>query len=189
MATVNPDDPTIPSFCEDATLPPGVSAADCYVQQNKFGPGRNLYWSKTPFDAAPTAISVAAKITAGDMIGPIVGEYTYAGADNTTVRNNSRDIVVPGDLAWTVKITDITTASRELARQTQNGGAPGHFFIVDMNDDWHGGQNGICEGAALMHLRNKVPAGETDLQTIEGSIKGRGIFDAKVIVSPVAVVY
>lgn len=187
----NVDNPEEIVACAEYTAPDGLAAENCYVQKNKFGPGRNLYWRPdgTGFPATPTAASIATAITDGKLIGPIVGEYTYAGTQANTVRNNSRDIVVPSDLAWNIKITDITPASRELARQSQNGGLTGKFYIVDMNSDWHGGQNGICEGSGLLQASLRIPAGENDLQSIEGTIKGRGQYDALVIESLIPVVY
>lgn len=193
---LNADDPTVPVLCADFALPSGVAATDCYAPKLETGPGRNLYWSKTAFAADPTAASVAAKLappttgSAGpDMIGPIVGEFTYDGSGAAPQRVDGRNVSVPGPLKWGVKITNITPQVREMARQTQNGGAPGHFYIVDNNNNWFGGQNGVCNGKASLLLRFKKGAGETDPNTYDGAIEGIGKYDDRVIVSPVPVVF
>lgn len=188
---MNVDDPTIPVDCATFALPTAVAATDCYKPTTNFGCGRNLYWSKTPFTATPTALLIAAKKTAGDLIGPVVGEFAYDGNAGATIRVDGRDIAQPGDLTWTVKISSTTPEAREMARQTQDGGSPGHFYIVDNNTvpNWFGGLNGVCDGQAHLLLRNKIPTGEQDLQTIEGTIKGRGKYDSKVLVSPVPCIF
>ena len=192
---VNPDDPTLAVACADTPLPTGVAAGACYQPELNYGPGSNLYWKKTPFTAAPTASSFAAALampttgTAGpDMVGPVIGEYSTATPSEQTDRVNGIDVPKPTDLLLNIKISDTRTELYEMARSSQKGGLRGYYYVVDRNGYIYGGQNGIFGGKALMFLRNNLPAGETDLHTITGTVKGRGFFDLKRSVSPVPVV-
>lgn len=190
---VNADNPTVPTTCDDFALPADVSVVDCYTPALNFGPGINLFWGTEPFSATPTANSIAAAITAGTLIGPIVGEYTRAAGGNDTIRVNSRTVSIPGEKSWTVKISDTALVFREMSRQTQNGGVSGHFYILDRNGQWFGGINGVCAtndgGPAVLQLRQLIPAGEQEPQTIEGTITGFTKYDDKVIPSPVPAIY
>ncbi len=196
---VNPDNPTISVICADDALPTGVGVADCFNPTLLYGPGTELFMSLTPFPdpvspatEAFTATSYATKKAATDdakIIGPIVCQLSLTPATDQSDRINGFDYPKPTDLNLAITIQDLSDANYEMARRSQQGGIKAHFWFQDRNSKLYGGQNGICDGSALMHLRNKIPAGETDLQTIEGTIKGRGLFDAKVIPSPVAVVY
>ncbi|GAB2865906.1 hypothetical protein [Hymenobacter ruber] len=189
---VNPDDPTIPTTCEDFAFDPDLNPGDCYTPAVNVGPGLNAYAFDEPFAAAPTATEIATRLTAGTGIGPLIGTFSKAANTASTIRVDGRDVTIPSNQSWAVKITNTKPVYRELARQTQNGGISKHWYIVDANNQWFGGQNGICPradgGPASLVLSQVIPTGEQEPQTIEGTISAFGKFDAKVIVSPVALV-
>ncbi len=182
---VNTDDPTVPVGCEAATLPPGIAAEDCFQPELNYGYASDLYWSSQPFSAAVTATNFAAALTAGTMIGPIIGEYTSANPTDQVERINGIDFPKPTDLVFNVTIRDTSQANYDMARTTQTGRQQGYFFLLDKNGYIYGGQNGICGGRSTIVLRNVLPAGETDLHTITGTIKGRGFFDPVRSAAPV----
>lgn len=190
---VNPDDPTTPTSCATATLP-DVSFDLCAPTLN-FGFIRNLYVFKKPFAATPTAITVAAALAAyatdpDDEDAAVLLVVEMSGGNDgggNVERYNGQDIPRPGDLTYNVTIKDTSTKNWEFARTTQKGGYPGYFYGVDSNGNWFGGQNGIF-GHARLILRGQIPTDENGLQSITGTIKGRGFFDPKRIVSPVPLV-
>ena len=195
MATVNPDDPTIPANCEDFVFDPALSPGDCYRPQINVGPGLNLYGFDAPFASttALTSAEIATRITAGTGVGPLIGTFSKAANDASTIRVDARDVRIPSKQSWAVKITNTRRVYRELARQTQDGGISKHWYVVDQNNQWFGGLNGICPradgGPAVLQLSEVIPTGETEPQTIEGTISAFGKFDALVLDSPVALVY
>lgn len=198
MASVNPDDPNIPANCADFAFDPALNPGPCYRPEINVGPGLNLYIFKTPFAAPPTLAAVQAKLAAPvgggspDGIGPLIGTFSKAANESSVLRVDARDVRVPAKQSWAVKITNTKPVYRELARQTQDGGISGHMYVVDQNGQWFGGQNGICPradgGPATLVLSEVIPTGETEPQTIEGSISAFGKYDALVLDSPVALV-
>ena len=181
---VNPDDPTQPAGCVADDLPT-LTPAECYQPELNYGYASDLYWSSQPFDALPTATSFAAALTAGTLIGPLIGEYSNASPTDQVERVNGVDIPKPTDLVFNVTIRDTSQENYDIARSTQKGRQQGYFFLLDKNGYIYGGQNGICGGRSTIVLRNLLPAGETDLHTITGTIKGRGFFDPVRSLAPV----
>jgi hypothetical protein len=196
MASVNPDDPTVATTCDDFVNDPLLSPEDCYIPEVNVGPGLNLYGFDEPFATIPTAAEIATRLQpttgAPTGIGPLIGTFSKAANTNSTIRVDGRDVPIPANQSWAVKITNTKPVYRELARQSQNGGIPKHWYVVDANNQWFGGQNGICPradgGRAILQLSQVIPTGEQEPQTIEGTISAFGKYDAKVLVSPVALI-
>ncbi|OGX80846.1 hypothetical protein BEN47_06200 [Hymenobacter lapidarius] len=192
----NPDDPTIALNCQDQTLPAGVSAADCYVPERNYGPIRNLYYTRAPFAAPPTALEIARRLalfgTAPTdpeaMVGPIVAQVSLTPATAQVDRINGVDYPKPTDLSFAVTIFDTNQAQYAFMRSTQKGGTQGYFYGVDGTPYWVGGQSGLTGEKAILSSRFNWPADETALQTITGTITGKGFFDPKRVPSPVPVV-
>lgn len=193
---VNADDPTIPLNCEDAGLPAGVSAGECFVPELNYGPIRNLYYTRAPFAAPPTALEITRRLALFGtdptdpeaMVGPIVAQVTLAPPQEQVDRINGLDYPKPTDLSFGLTIFNTSQAQYEFMRGTQKGGTQGYFYGVDSAPYWVGGQNGLTGGKSILSSRYNWPADETALQTITGTIKGRGFFDPKRIASPVPVV-
>jgi hypothetical protein len=181
----NPDDPTVPIGCTTADLPTGIAAEDCFIPELNYGYISDLYWASEPFSATPTATSFAAALTAGTMVGPLICELSTASTTDQVERINGTDYPKPTDLLLNVKISDTKQANYDLARSTQKGGQTGYFYGLDKNGYIYGGQNGLTGGRAHLLLRNNIPAGETDLHTITGTLKGRGLFDPVRSAAPV----
>ncbi|KAA9333415.1 hypothetical protein F0P96_10625 [Hymenobacter busanensis] len=191
---VNPDDPTIPVNCEDAVLPTGLAAADCYTPELNYGPIVNLYLTKTPFAAPPTLVEVTRRLALAStddeqLVGPIVVQLSRAAATGNTIRVNGVDYDAATVSSYDVTMQDTSDANYDLARATQGGGIKRYVYGVDQNNNWFGGQNGITGGQSTIKLRVVLPTGETDLQTLTGTVSGLGKFDPKRIASPVAAVF
>jgi len=194
---VNPDDPTIPVACEDQTLPAGVAVADgCFQPELNYGPIRNLYYTRAPFAAVPTAAEITRRLALFDtdptdpeaMVGPIVAQVSLAPATPASDRINNIDYVKPADISFDVSIFNTSQAQYEFMRTSQKGGKQGYFYGVDSTPYWIGGQTGLTGGISSFNARYNWPADETALQSITGTIAGKGFFDPKRIASPVAVV-
>ncbi len=196
MATLNPDDPTLIATCAAGTLPSAISVGDCWDPTLNYGPGTNLYMSFTPFpdavapatDAVTTA-SITTKLAATDaqkMVGPLIGQFTLAPGTEATDRLNGRYFPKPSELSMACAISDTSKANYDFARSTQKGGLVAHFWIVDRNGNFFGGQNGIFGNQAVLALRLTMPTDELALQTLNGSIKALGFFDPQRTVSPIA---
>jgi hypothetical protein len=192
---VNPDDPTIPASCEDATLPAGVAAGECFEPERNYGPIRNLYYTRAPFAATPTAVEIARRLALFGtdpadpeaMVGPIIAQVSLAPAQDQSDRINGVNYPKPTDLSFAVTIFNTDQATYEFMRSGQKGGSQGHFYGID-NTYWVGGQTGLTSGKSSFTSRYNWPTDETALQTITGGITGRGFFDPKRLVSPVPVV-
>lgn len=198
MPILNVDDPVTSTDCEDATLPAGVSAPDCYVPERNYGPIRNLYYTRKPFAAPPTAAEISRRLalftadpTTTDpeaMVGPIVAQVSKARGTPAFDRINGVNYPKPADVSFDVTIFDTSQEQYEFMRSGQKGGSNGYFYGVDTAPYWIGGQNGLIGGRSSLFAGYNWPADETALQTITGNISGLGIFDPKRIPSPVAVV-
>ncbi|MGI4864143.1 MAG: hypothetical protein ACRYFZ_09500 [Janthinobacterium lividum] len=194
-ASPTADDPEYATSCADYELPAGVSAADCFVPELNYGPIRNIYYTRAPFAAPPTALEIARRLALFTtdptdpeaMVGPIVAQLTLAPATDQVDRINSIDFPKPTDLSFGLTIFDTNQAQYEFMRSSQRGGIPGYFYGVDSTPYWVGGQNGLTGGESRYNARYNWPADENALQTITGTIKGRGFFDPKRIPSPVPV--
>jgi hypothetical protein len=186
MPISNVDDPAAVTDCATAPLPAGVSAADCYAPERNYGPIRNLYYTRTPFAAAPTAVEIARRLALFDsdptdpeaMVGPIVAQVSINGINYPK----------PADISFDVTIFDTSEAQYDFMRSGQKGGSNGYFYGVDSAPYWIGGQNGLIGGRSALFSGYNWPTDETALQTITGNISGLGIYDAKRIASPVPVV-
>lgn len=192
----NPDDPTLPIGCADSALPAGVSATDCAIPERNYGPIRNFYYTRKPFAAPPTAVEIARRLalftTAPSdpeaMIGPLVAQVSLAPASPQVDRINQINYPKPTELSFAVTIFDTNQAQYDFMRTTQKGGTQGYFFGVDSAPYWIGGQTGLTGGKSILSSRYNWPTDETALQTITGTITGKGFFDPRRIPSPVPVV-
>lgn len=192
---LNPDNPEVPIGCADAALPAGVGAADCFIPERNYGPIRNLYYTIAPFAAVPTAAEIARRLALFTtdptdpeaMVGPIIAQVTLAPATPAVDRINEIDYPKPTDLSFGVTIFNTNQEQYEFMRSTQGGAGVGRFYGVD-NNYWVGGQTGLTGGKSALVSRYNWPADETALQTITGTITGKGFFDPKRIPSPVPVV-
>jgi len=193
---VNPDDPTVAIGCDDVTLPTGVaSAPDCFKPELNYGPMRNGYYTRAPFDAVPTAAEISRRLglfdTAPDdpeaMIGPLVWTLSKQRGTPQFDRVNGVNFPKPAEISFDVTIQDTKQAWYDWMRSTQQGGVPGYFYGVD-NKYWVGGQRGLIGGPSSFSCGYNWPADETALQTITGNISGFGFYDPKRIPSPVPTV-
>lgn len=202
MATLNPDDPTLPVGCgADAQPYEGLVLDVCEPPELNYGPIVNLYEFSQPFAATPTAAAIAtllanqpatpgAPVTGPWGRGPMIAQVSYTPpADGTPQRINGVDYPAPADLSYAVVIQNTSDDFYEFARTTQKGGRAGFYYGVDQNGNWFGGQNGMANGRGRLKLRGTLPTGEKDLQTLNGTITGSGFFDDKRIPSPVPVVF
>jgi hypothetical protein len=192
MAATNFDDPEIPVDCADAVLPTGLTREECYTPELNFGGIVEVYFASEPFadptvpaNLVPTGVELAAAITANKVVGPVPLGLSYAPPTDATVRAYGKDIPIPTDLVLTALGQDTKQEWTDFARSTQKGGYSAYVYGVDANGNWFGGRNGMLGGRATVVLRNNLPTGETDLQTITGTIKRRGYFDSIRGVSPV----
>jgi hypothetical protein len=192
----NVDDPTIPVGCTEAAFPATMAADGCYTPEINVGPIVNLYYARPgqPFAAAPTLVELNRRLElAGtdeeQMIGPIVAQVSRAAAQPTTIRVNGVDYDTTATTSYDIVFQDTKDAVYEFARTTQNGGRKGIFYGVDQNGNWYGGQNGLHDGPSTLKVRLVIPADETALQTLTGTLSGSGKFDAKRIPSPVPAVF
>lgn len=190
MAAIDFDDPTIPVDCADAVLPTGLERATCYVPELNFGSIREIYFASAPFadgvSPVPTVVEIAAQKTASKLIGPIVAQVSYTPPTDNVIRVDGQDYPRPTDLVANIVISNTTDAAVEFARTTQKGGLPGYLYGVDGNGNWFGGRNGMLGGQTILTLRNNIPTGDDDVQTITGTAKRRGYFDSIRGASPVA---
>jgi hypothetical protein len=191
---INPDDPTLGALCAPAPPPAGVGDADCVDPTLNYGPIVNLYIFGQPFATTPTAAQIATLLAADPTTdpwgaGPLICQISKTPATGTPTRYNGRDIPAPVDLSYAVTIQDTKDANYEFARTTQKGGRSGYYYGVDKNGNWFGGQNGMTGGQGRLTLNSNLPTDENGLQTLTGTITGKGFFDDKRIVSPVPVLF
>lgn len=190
---VNVDDPTIAGLCEPTPPPVGVGDADCAEPVLNYGPIVNLIMTGQPFTAIPTATQLATLFAADPKTDPwakrMIAQISKTPGTPATTEYNGRKIPAPTDLTYTVAIQDTKDENYEFARTTQKGGRAGYYYGIDANGNWFGGLNGMTGGQARLLLNSTLPTGAADLQTLNGTITGRGFFDDRRFPSPIPPIY
>jgi hypothetical protein len=190
---VNPDDPILTALCAPAAPPVGVGDKDCADPTLNYGPIVNLIITGQPFQTFPTATQLATLFAADPATDPwavlLIAQVSKSPATGTSNRYNGRDIPAPADLSYAVTIQDTKDANYEFARTTQKGGRAGYYYGIDANNNWFGGLNGMTGGQARLLLNSTLPTGEKDLQTLNGTITGKGFFDDKRQPSPIPALF
>lgn len=153
----NPDDPTLVVDCTTAELPAGIAAGECYEPERNYGPIRNLYYSRTPFDIPPTAVEIARRLALFEtdpadpeaMVGPLVARVTYSGGTPEFDRINNVNYAKPRSFSFALTIFDTSQAQYDFMRGGEKSGTPGYFYGVDSTPYWIGGQTGLTGGQHL----------------------------------------
>jgi hypothetical protein len=190
---INVDDPTIAGLCEPTPPPVGVGDADCVEPTLNYGPIVNLIMTGQPFAAIPTAAQLATLFAADPTTDPwakrLIAQISKTPTTGTPTRYNGRDIPAPADQSYAVTISDTKDENYEFARTTQKGGRAGYYYGIDANNNWFGGLNGMTGGQARLLLNSNLPTDEKGLQTLTGTIAGKGFFDDRRFPSPIPALF
>jgi hypothetical protein len=192
---VNPDDPQIPVGCVAQPLPD--TASDLCTPEFNYGPIRNLYFTRAPFAAVPTAAEIERRLGLFDtdptddeaMTGPFVAAVSFGTATRATEEFNGIDYAKPSKRAFKVLTKETSQKNIDLAELTAKGGLRTRAYGVDSGNYWWGGQTGLGHSSGVLVLDAVVPEGFDAAQTIEGTFTtALGFFTGKRMPSPVPVV-
>lgn len=193
---VNPDDPQIPVNC--AAAPQFDAKSDLCAPELNYGPIRNLYFTRSPFAAPPTALEVARRLALFDttptdpeaMSGPFICTVSHDGSGGASTESfNGQLLAKPSSKEYAVTTKETSQKNVNLSETTQRGGLRTRAYGVDSSNYWHGGQTGLGHEVGTLVLGLVIPDGFDTVQEIKGKFTtALGYFGGKRIVSPVPVV-
>lgn len=189
---LNPDDPTIPQGCADYVFP--NVASDLCAPELNYGPIREVYFTRTPFAAPPTATEITRRqalvgVTPADpdaLIGPFICAMSSSGGQKATEEFNGKLFAKPARREFKVSTKETSQKNVNLADMTARGGLSIRAYGVDTGNYWHGGQTGLGGGLGNLVLDLTIPDGFDTVQSIDGTFTtGLGFYRGKRIASPI----